>query len=162
MVRSMPLSGRGDFDAVVVRTDFRDMQAWAEVRDALLAPWGEGYDASVWFVDDPAWADASVDEVLEASRSQEYCPVLFIADAVTMEVAHHALLAVTTRTPEDFGDEEYDALIEFGREFRTIPVGVHWIEVNLALANMDFEEFSRAASQQPDGVFRGFDGEVLT
>jgi Domain of unknown function (DUF6924) len=88
------------------------------------------------------WAGANADEVLEACRSDRCCAVVFIADAMTMEATHHALL-VTTATPEELGDEEYEAEIEFGREFRTVPVGVHWIEANLSQSNMDFPEFSR-------------------
>jgi len=93
---------------------------------------------------------------------KRYCPVVFIADALTFETTPHTLLAVTTGTLEELSDEEYEASIEFGREFRTVPVGVHWIHANLSISNMDFQDSSEAASGQPDGVFRGFDGEVLT
>ena len=54
MIRSMALAGRGDFDALVVRTAYGDDQTWVEVRGLLLAPWGEDYEAGVYFIDDPA------------------------------------------------------------------------------------------------------------
>ncbi len=44
-----------------------------------------------------------------------------------------------------------------GRTFRTTIPEIASIEANLAIANMDFFEF--ADNVQPDGVFRGFEGE---
>ncbi|MFE5092244.1 DUF6924 domain-containing protein [Streptomyces sp. NPDC056638] len=40
------------------------------------------------------------------------------------------------------------------REFRTAPAAVHDVEVNLSIANMDFEELAEAASDDPTGVLR--------
>jgi len=83
--------------------------------------------------------------------------VVFVADSTTMRTAHHALLAVTTMTREDFDDDEdYEAVVEIGREFRTVPSGVHSIHVNLELANMDFEEFLSSAHEDSERVFRDF------
>jgi hypothetical protein len=41
-----------------------------------------------------------------------------------------------------------------GNSFRALPGQVQGIENNLSIANMDFEEFSRAVDA--DGIFRGF------
>ena len=99
----MPLTDRGHFDALVVRTAYGNDPAWEQLKDLLLAPWGDG---SVYFVDDPAWAGASTDEVLEAVAADEYSAVVFISDEATMQSEDHTLLAVTTATREEFGDEE--------------------------------------------------------
>lgn len=67
----------------------------------------------------------------------------------------HPLLAITTLTPGDCeDDEDYQQLIEFGREFRTTPSGVHEVYANLSIANLGFEEFAAWAHDDPEGVFR--------
>jgi hypothetical protein len=156
------VGGRGAYDALVIRTDYSDEPAWGALVSALSRPWGEGFDACVHFVDDSAWDGATVDEVLAVVRADEYLSVVFIADTVTMTTETQPLLAVTTAAPDSLDNEDYDHTVQFGREFRTIPGGVHWIEANLSLANMGYEEYAEAACGEPDGVFRGFDGEQLS
>lgn len=86
---------------------------------------------------------------------------MFIADALTMENADHPLLAVTAGTREELGGE-YDAEVAFGRTFRVAPDAVPPIEANCFLGRRDFPDYSKTASGQPDGVFRGFAGEMDT
>ncbi len=158
-MRELPTdTERDEFHAVVIRTDYGDQPAWNAVTAELMQPWGEDYEALVHFVDDPAWAGATVDEVLDAASVDEELSVLFIADSVTMSSAHHALLAVTLRSEEEdeVFEEEDENVYEFGREFRTIPTEVHWIHANLSLANLDFEEYAVAADEDPEKVFRSF------
>jgi len=160
-MRSLPAaSDRNEFDALVIRTDHTDEPAWQVVTAALTQPWADGEgESSVEIVDDPAWARASVDEVLAAiaAEGEDYVCVVFLADRTTMQADHHGLLAVTTITREELDDDEaYEAMVEFGREFRTVPVGVSEIHANLHLANMDFEEFSAVAAKDPEGVYRSF------
>ncbi|CAM5357463.1 hypothetical protein SCANM63S_06535 [Streptomyces canarius] len=70
-----------------------------------------------------------------------------------MRGPHHALLAVLTSSREDFEDaEDWESTIEFGTEFRVVPVGVNVVHANLDVANTDFEEFAEAAQDAPDGV----------
>jgi uridine kinase len=146
-----PVTGRDEFDALVIRTDYADDSAWQAVRTALT----EDPDLSPRIVDDPAWAGAGVDEVLAAVAGDEDLSVVFLADRTTMTSAHHALLAVTTTTRDECDDEEdYSRLAEFGTRFRTIPAGVHSIHANLSIADMGFEEFAGAAQDDPDRVFR--------
>ncbi|MFE3942425.1 DUF6924 domain-containing protein [Streptomyces sp. NPDC059118] len=79
------------------------------------------------------------------------------ADRVSMQAEHHPLLAVTALTQEDcVDDEEYDQLTEFGREFRTIPAGVHEVYANLSIGNLGFEEFTAWAHDDPEGIYRPF------
>jgi hypothetical protein len=152
---SLPaITGRDPFDALVIRTDYTSEQAWQAVTAALTEE-SEVEDPTFHIVDDPAWAGASVGDLLAAVPDD--VPVLFIADGVAMSAADHPLLAVTTKTRNDVEDEaDYEAPIEFGREFRTVPSEVAVIHANLEITNMDFEEFAAAAHRDPEGVFQGF------
>jgi hypothetical protein len=47
-------------------------------------------------------------------------------------------------------------MVGIGREFRTVPSGVHSIHANLELANMDFEDFLSSAHEDSERVFRSF------
>jgi len=46
------------------------------------------------------------------------------------------------------------ALRPVGRAFRIVPAELWGVENNLAIANMDYDEFADAADA--DGIFRGF------
>ncbi|WTF82096.1 hypothetical protein OG856_46340 [Streptomyces sp. NBC_01594] len=60
----------------------------------------------------------------------------------------------STVTRELLGDDEaFEAMTEFGREFRSEPRAVYEIHVNLELANSDFEEFSEAAHSDPERLY---------
>jgi hypothetical protein len=163
MVALSGLSERDEFSAVIVRTDFTDEAAWRETTAELDRSSHsdgdpvESYDV----VDAPELDGADTDAILAAISAHEelwdQLSVVFVADSTTMRADHHALLAVTTMTREDFDDEEdYEAMVEGGREFRTVPSGVHEIHVNLELANMDFDDFSSSAHEDSEGVFRSF------
>ncbi|MCX5107249.1 hypothetical protein OOK13_01615 [Streptomyces sp. NBC_00378] len=51
-------------------------------------------------------------------------------------------------------EEDYEQLTEFGREFRTIPAGVHEVYANLSIGNLGFEEFAASAHDDPEGIYR--------
>ncbi|KAF2775021.1 hypothetical protein [Streptomyces sp. OM5714] len=161
MVDLSGLSERSEFSPVIIRTDFTDEAAWQETTAELerSSPHDGGPAQSYDVVDAPELDGADTDAVLAAISAHEelweQLSVVFVADGTTMRAGH--LLAVTTLTREDFDDDEdYEASVEFGREFRTMPGGVHSIHVNLELANMDFEEFSSSAQEDSEGVFRSF------
>lgn len=163
MVALSGLSERNEFSAVIIRTDFTDEAAWREVTAELeRASHYDGDPAESYdVVDAPELHSADTDTILAAIASHEELwdqpSVVFVADGPTMRADHHALLAVTTLTREDVdNDEEYEALVEFGREFRTAPSCVHAIHANLELANMDFEDYSSSAHADSEGVFRSF------
>ncbi|MFJ2259712.1 DUF6924 domain-containing protein [Streptomyces sp. NPDC087844] len=131
---------------LLVRTDYRDDDAWQRVLAALDAPWifdeGDEDDGrlkeDILCVDDPAWADATPSDVLAALTAPEdgeapaECgwPVVFLADHAGMEGPEPTLLAVSP-DPEE----------------RTAPYRIpaletpHAMHCNLAIANMDFHEF---------------------
>jgi hypothetical protein len=147
-----------EFDALVVHTDFSDDAAWRVVTDLLNQPHGDDgeFDSTNQFIDDPAFAAASPDEVLLAAANDPLLSVLFLADAATMRGVH-PLLAVSTLSREDYpDDEDYESALEFGREFRLLPAAVAETHANLAIANMDFEEFAASAADDPERIHRGF------
>ncbi|MER5407736.1 hypothetical protein [Streptomyces sp. NPDC002769] len=151
--------GRDEFDALIVRTDYHDDVSWRAVTAALAEPRGCGgdgqYAAGLHIVDDPAWAEAGVDDVVAAVRADENLSVVFLADGTTMRAAHHALLAVTTLTREECeDDEDHRRLTEFGRSFRTVPAGIHDIHANLSIGNLGFEEYAAMAHDEPEGIYR--------
>jgi hypothetical protein len=149
------ITDRWNLDALIVRTDYNDEAAWQIVTAGLAKIWAE-FVPTPYVVNDPAWARASADQVLGALGNHQI-PVVFLADEVTMQADHHGLLAVTTRTPDDCeDDEEWRFHVQFGRQFRIAPDAVASLHCNLALANMDFEEFSKVASEDREAVFRGF------
>lgn len=146
------------FDALVIRTDFSDNEAWNAVLEELRRPWGpEGeFPASVRVVDVPAWAGATADEVLAAVN--ESWSVVFVADHTTMRSPLRALLALSTGW-EDVSTLDpvyYQELIESPepREFRTMPVAAHGVHIDLALGNVHFAEYAEAAREEPDQVLR--------
>ncbi|MEV7075022.1 DUF6924 domain-containing protein [Streptomyces sp. NPDC091972] len=158
-MRALPaIIGRDEFDVLVVRTDYHDDQAWQDVKAALLQPWGDRrYEAHVHFVDDPAWAEATVDEALNAVSADDNLAVVFLADRTTMQAESHPLQAVTTLTREMcVDDQDYEQLTEFGREFRTVPAGVHDVHANLSIGNLGFEEYAAWAHDDPEGIYRSF------
>ncbi|MFE2297652.1 DUF6924 domain-containing protein [Streptomyces sp. NPDC059445] len=158
-MRTLPaVTGRDELAVLVVRTDYHDEQAWRVVAAALMEPWGDRpYEAHVHFIDDPAWAGATVDGALNAIRRDENLPVVFLADRTTMQSESHPLLAVTTLTREDcLDDEDYEQLTEFGREFRTTPAGVHDVHANLDIGNLGFEEYAAWAHDDPERIYRSF------
>lgn len=153
--------GRDDFAALIIRTDYNDEAAWQAVVADLMQPWGENseLEAHVHLIDDPVWAEVTPDGVLTAVRRDENLSVVFVADRVTMQSAHCALLACNVwDEDEDLDPMYYQELIDAPppREFRTAPAAVHDVHANLSIANVDFEEFAEEASADPEGVLRLF------
>ena len=147
---------RSEWMAVVVRTDHSDDAAWDDLVGKLSEPpdnWDDFEEMESFLIDGPEWAGASVDEVLAAVAEDPGLSVVFVADRRTMTDPDRPLLAVTTTEPDS---EYYESTVEFGREFRIVPPEAHALHGNLELANMDFEEFSAAATRDPGQVFRGF------
>ncbi|MER7722112.1 hypothetical protein ABTX99_35240 [Streptomyces flaveolus] len=149
------ITGRDDFAALIIRTDFSDATAWRAVREELSKPWGGGdLEAYVHIVDDPAWAGATNDDVIAAVSADEDLSVVFVADATTMRDHDHTLLAVAVLTRDEcLSDEEFEV---HGGTVRTTPAGIEDIHANLSIANLDFADVAEAARTDPAGVFRSF------
>lgn len=137
---------------LLVRTDYRDDDAWRRVQAALDQPWGAEHDPSrqvkeeILYVDDPQWADATPAEVLaalpaevnDAESIQCGWAVVFLADAVAMEGTEPTLLAASTDPEETVGPFRVHA--------RETP---HKMHCNLNLGNLDFDEFAGEVESAP-------------
>ena len=159
-MRTWQRGPRGEFDAVVFRTDYSDTLGWIDVVGNLRRPWGPDGEipaSPLYLVDDGDWEGASSADVFEAVADEEDLTVVFLADEQTFASAERPLLAVTTLGPDDLDDEDYADLAEFGTEFRVPAAHVCEVNSNLATGNMDFEKFAAAAADAADGYFRGFD-----
>jgi len=149
----------------MLRTDFSDDAAWERVIAEVTKEVDFGYDeandidgryaANVTPIADRAFEGARGASLAEAHDNETYGYVL-LADAQSMREALnggeltvvYVDLSVDPESAEEFGDV-------LGREFRCAAPEVASIETDLAIANMDFEEF--ADNVDDDGVFRGFD-----
>ena len=127
-------------NALVLRTDFSDDNAWLSICAAIRKPVGE-FQAYVDFVSDPAFEAINAEKLLLLIPENSNHSFMFAVDRITFSHPDHPILVM-------------DLLTELGRTFRVIPSEMWGIENNLSLANMDFAEF--ADSVDPDGFFRGF------
>ena len=148
-------------NTVVLRTDFSDDAAWKAICAAIREPAAEyqidfaewaaineaigqyvgELQANVVFIDDPEYADITIDQLLKLVPEDSNQTFLFVVDRVTVSHTDHPILVV-------------DLFTERGRKFRTVPSQIQAIENNLSIANMDWEDF--ADNVDADGVFRGF------
>jgi hypothetical protein len=149
---AVDLDGYDEFDALIVRTDYTSDEAWRQVVAALEEP--HTVDLSCHYVDDPAWAGAGYAEVL-AALPEGAPQAVFLADAQAMD-GEHPLLAVNTELYYDSTDDDYEPEDGMTLRFRLLPSAIGEVQANLAIANMDFEEFDSAAAAEPDRVFRGY------
>lgn len=147
----------GEFDALVIRTDYADEQQWQDLTAALIRPWDGPGEPSVRLVSDPVWAQATVEDVLAATDASS---VIFLADHTSMQSDLHAVLAVTTATPAEFdfedGEQAYADELAFGREFRIMADEVLSAHANLIIGNISFPDYAAAAAEDPSGVFQGY------
>ncbi|MEU8712418.1 hypothetical protein [Streptomyces sp. NPDC048663] len=149
------VTGRDEFAALIIRTDFSDETAWQGVQAALLAPWSAGgYEPHVHVIDDPAWDGAAAGDVIAAVSTDEDLSVVFLADSVSMQDRQQSLLAVAVLTRDECdSDEEFEA---YSGSVRTLPTAIHDIHANLSIANLDFADVAEAARADGAGIFRSF------
>ena len=137
-----PLPSPNDLTSLVLRTDFSDDAAWDELRAVMRS---EGAHLSATFASDPAYADATVQALVEADAAagdDDKLTYVFLADPATMADDERLLLAVDL-------DEEP------GRTFRVPPRAFTDVSANLAIANLGFADFADATDES--GTFRGFE-----
>ncbi|MEU8975822.1 hypothetical protein AB0D11_42655 [Streptomyces monashensis] len=124
-----------------MRTDLCHESVWQPVVAAALEITPEGFHTGVDPVDDPAFRDLTVDQLLDRLQDDRRHPILSVADATTIADSEHAILAI------DLYDEP-------GRPVRVLPSTVQNVENNVTMANMAYAELTDAADAS--GVFRGF------
>ena len=129
-------------NALVLRTDFSDDNAWLSICAAIQEP-VEEFQAYVDCVSDPSFDSMNAETLLTLIPKNSKHKFIFVVDRITFSHPDRPILVM-------------DILTEPGRTFRVIPSEMWGVENNLSLANMDFAEF--ADSADPDGIFRGFPG----
>lgn len=132
--------GSGEYWVPVIRTDYKDDAAWARIREDIVKPSEEGFEANVDFVEDPALDDISdIGSVLPPSFQGSF---VFVVDQVTMTDPRRPILVLDVRGTR-------------GDPFRCTPRGVQAVSNNLSLYNMGWHEFAQVADQD-GGVFDHF------
>ena len=124
----------------LVRTDFSSDEGWRDAVRQATAETEDGFRAELEPIDDRLLEGQSPG-ALAANERWKGRGALFVVDAHTIEDCESSILCV------DLGGRS-------ARTFRAIPSALWGVENNLRLANMDFDEFLRAAAD--DGIFRGF------
>lgn len=125
----------------LVRTDFTDDAAWQSLMQAATAESPEGFRAYLKIVDDRGFDNCSADELIQRGEGWDDAAVLFVADHKALSDPEQPILCV-------------DLIDQPGRSFRCIPSELWGVDNNLALANMEFDEFATSVDSQ--GVHRGF------
>jgi len=137
-----PLPQPRDLTSLVLRSDFSDDAAWDAIRATIDA--ADEHPAAT-YVSDPAFAGVTIESLIEvdaAASDDDKLTYVFCADAVTMAGEDHPLLVV------DLYDDP-------GYAFR---VPLRWfadVSANLAIANLDFDDF--AGSRDDSSTYRGFE-----
>jgi hypothetical protein len=130
-------------DPPVIRTDFDNQPAWDTICELIRKPVhedGQQFFAYVEFVDDPAFRDLTVEELIACVPEAYPHTFIFVVDKATTESPEFPILVV------DLHDEPDPA-------FRAIPSAIQVIQNNLSISNMHFSEFADDVDE--DGVFRG-------
>lgn len=129
-------------EALVLRTDFADEDAWARLCAQIQEPHGL-FRANVSCVSDRAFEGATAEAIVAAESGDERIrrTYVLIVDRATLTRPDHPVLVL-------------DLFEEPGRTFRVVPSQIGSVENNLSLGNMDFRDFADACGS--DGVFRGY------
>jgi hypothetical protein len=128
-------------DALLVRTDYSNQQAWEVLLAAALAESEDGFRAFVEVIDNAALDGLDPIGVRSALPDDYVHSFVIVADRDSLISPDHPLLVI-------------DLLDDPGRTFRVIPAELWSVDNNLSISNMFFAEF--ADSVDPDDVFRGF------
>ncbi|MFD9963672.1 DUF6924 domain-containing protein [Amycolatopsis sp. NPDC058986] len=128
----------------IVRTDFADDHAWRATWSDITTP-REYHDDEfvldatlVALPEFDGWTGEELAELL--SRTAKHT-LVFVVDAITLASPEHPVLVVKI-------DEDRDQ----PRSLRAVPHALLDLEIQLSIANMDWEDFSGAV--EPDGVLR--------
>ena len=127
-------------DAIVLRVDFSNNEAWESIKLAIVKPVGE-FQAYVNFVSDPDFNGVDLKELLAMQVESPYRSFMFVVDQTTLSHPGRPILVI-------------DLVTEPGHSFRVIPSEMWGVENNLSIGNIDFAEFANHADS--DGIFRGF------
>jgi hypothetical protein len=124
----------------LIRTDFSDPGAWQSTLQAVRARY-DIFEGSFRVIDDPSYAGATPQAIVARLGPRFDQTYIMVVDRTTLSHPERPVLFV------NLWERAMD-------EFRAVPAQVGGIQINLSLANMDFEDYAGAAD--PDGIFRGF------
>ena len=130
-------------EALVLRTDFADDDAWVRLCVDIQRPYGL-FQANVSCVSNRAFEGVTAEAIAAAEGGDGddlRRTYLFIGDRRALTDPDRPVLVL-------------DLFDEPGRTFRVIPSEIGSVENNLSIANMDFRDFADACG--PDGIFRGY------
>ena len=114
---------------LIVRTDFSDDDVWRDVAVAVLKPVDEGFRTDAELLDDMAFRDLSMLQVLNRIPDDYENKLLVIVDEVTISTPRHPVLVV-------------DLVDEPGRSLRAEPTAVESIVDNITCATLRFASFA--------------------
>lgn len=139
----------------MIRTDFAHEDEWTRLRAAIVEPQTEDeFEAHVEFVDDRAYEGVTPERLLRLVPADSSERFVFLVDTETLTHPDRPVLVLNLYDWVE-GLEDQGKGPRYGDTFRVVPAEVHSVEANLALANMDWEEFADGVDD--DGVFRGFE-----
>ncbi|UPZ32980.1 hypothetical protein MUK60_37440 [Streptomyces sp. LRE541] len=144
-VRVRPSIGDRDLDAaLVVRTDYGHEPIWRAIVTELTQPWGEDdeREALVHIVDDPAWSDATVEEIRAAAQAGDR--TVFLVDSTAIRHSHFAMLAVDLDITEE--------TIPGRGTFRLEPAAVQEVHMQRFIDNVSFTDYIDQAARDPDNI----------
>ncbi|MBK7977241.1 MAG: hypothetical protein IPK07_29600 [Deltaproteobacteria bacterium] len=128
-------------NALVLRTDFTNQKTWELVRSEIEADSTAGFRAYVEFLDDPQYANASIDQIRGLALNQQAHSFLMIVDHEALTRDDHAFLVIGLRE----WNSQY--------VFRVIPDEAWNIENNVSLGNAGLEDYFD--DLDGSGTFRG-------
>ncbi|MFD8024505.1 DUF6924 domain-containing protein [Streptomyces lavendulae] len=126
---------------LLVRTDFTQPHAWKNLLTTVQTPNTDGFLADTVTLDDPAYRDLPPEQVLQRLAADQQDRLVALADTTTLTSDELPILVI-------------DRFEQPPQHLRVTADQLWSIDNNLALGNMDYEEFIEAAHD--DGVFRGF------
>lgn len=130
---------------ILLRTHFADAAAWDALKAAVAAAAAstdESPDLAI--IDDATFADIAPDKLRTLLPDDAEHTFAFLADATAMTDKEHPILVI-------------DLSRRKVKTFRVTPAALGEVAANLSLANMEFDEFAKAAARDAAGIFRGVD-----
>jgi hypothetical protein len=140
-MRNVSLIVRTSEKAPLVRADFTNDRAWADLKAEASAPVGD-FQANIEFIEDRSFEGVTAGELAAALNGNGKRSFVFLADSISMTTQGYPIICL-------------DLIDEPGRTFRFIASQAWSVENNLSLSNMDFRDF--ANSVDGSGIFRGFE-----
>lgn len=147
----------------VIRCDYSDDRLWEIMKTQIAIPRTDPlssmeFTANIRFEEDSSFRNLSYLEIVRRLPDDYPGFVLFLVDTKSIQEQEHPLLVVgfspMGQSSDDFSRTPKETPSEDIKTFRAIPSTIPSIENNLSIANMDFDDFSKAVDT--DGVFRGF------